>query len=407
MMNLLSKRVLSIEASATSGTAVKAKNLKAKGVDVISFSQGEPDFKTPPYICEAAKQAIDAGNYFSYPPTGGYLDLRTAIAQKYVSENKVPYKTENIVVTNGAKQALSNVMLSILNPGDEVLIFAPFWVSYLAQVKLAGAKPIIIKGAPENDFKVGIQQIKDAISTKTKAIVFSSPCNPTGLVYNKQELEALAELVSNYPNLLVIADEIYEHINYTPHRISFAALPGMFNRTITINGFSKCYAMTGWRVGYLAAPTWLSKEVIKLQGHLTSSNSSIAQRAAFSAINNGLDAVNEMVQEYQKRRDLVYAKLNAIAGIEVNLPSGAFYIFPNISKYYGTWYKGQQINNSIEMCTYLLEIAHIAVVPGAAFGEDACVRISYASPEDDLLEGLKRLKKALGDLEKQKILNLN
>lgn len=399
-MNILSKRVLSIEASATSGTTAKAKKLKSEGLDVISLSHGEPDFKTPPYICEAAKDAIDSGKYFSYPPTAGYLDLRTAIAHKYTSENKVSYKAENIVVSNGGKQALSNTMLSILNPGDEVLIFAPFWVSYLAQVKLAGAKPIILKGDTENNFKVSIQQIKQSISTKTKAIVFSSPSNPTGLVYNREELEALANLVSTYPNLIVISDEIYEHINYTPNRISFASLPGMFNRTVTINGFSKCYAMTGWRVGYLAAPVWIAKAVIKLQGHLSSSNSSIAQRAAFSAISGGLDAVQEMVQVYQERRDFIYAKLKEIPDIKVNLPSGAFYIFPNLSHYYGTWYKSKQINNSTEMCTYLLESANIALVPGIAFGEDACVRISYASPKTDLLEAMKRLRIALDKLEK-------
>lgn len=399
-MNLLSKRVLSIEASATSGTSAKAKKLKSKGFDVISLSQGEPDFKTPVYICESAKQAIDSGNYFSYPPTGGYLDLRIAIAKKYTTENNIPYKAENIVVSNGAKQALSNVMFSILNPGDEVLIFAPFWVTYLAQVKLAGAKPIIVNGDAQNGFKVNLNQIKTAISNKTKAIVFSSPSNPTGLVYSQQELEEIAELISNYPNLLVIVDEIYEYINYTPNRISFASLPGMFNRTVTINGFSKCYAMTGWRVGYLAAPTWITKQVIKIQGHLSSANSSIAQRAAFAAISGGLDSVNEMVQAYQERRDLVYSKLSEMSGIKVNLPSGAFYIFPNVSHYYGTWFKGKQINNSAELCTYLLEIAHIALVPGSAFGEDSCVRISYALPKVDLLEAMERLKKALGNLER-------
>ena len=399
-MDLLSKRVLSIEASATSGTTAKAKKLKAAGLDVISLSHGEPDFKTPSYICEAAKQAIDSGNYFSYPPTAGYLDLRTAIAHKYNTENKVPYKAENIVVSNGGKQALSNVMLSILNPGDEVIIFAPFWVSYLAQVKLAGATPIILKGAAKNNFKVSIQQIKNAISPQTKAIIFSSPSNPTGLVYNQQELTALAELVTNYPNIIVIADEIYEHINYTSNRISFAALPDMFNQTVTINGFSKCYAMTGWRVGYLAAPKWIAKAVTKIQGHLSSANSSIAQRAAFAAISGGLDAVHEMVQIYQERRDFIYAELNKIADIQVNLPSGAFYIFPNLSHYYGTCFKGKQINNSIDICTYLLEEAHIALVPGIAFGEDACVRISYACSKSDLLEAMKRLTIALNKLEK-------
>ncbi len=402
-MNLLSKRVLSIEASATSGTTAKARALKAKGVDVISLSHGEPDFKTPPYICDAAKEAIDSGNYFSYPPTAGYLDLRTAIALKYATENKVPYKAENIVVSNGGKQALSNVMLSILNPGDEVLIFAPFWVSYLAQVKLAGAKPIILKGAAENNFKVSIQQIENSISKKTKAIIFSSPSNPTGLVYHREALAALAKLVVNYPKVIVIADEIYEHINYTSNRISFAALPNMFNRTVTINGFSKCYAMTGWRVGYLAAPVWIAKAVTKLQGHLSSANSSIAQRAAFSAIKSGLDTVQAMVQVYQSRRDFIYAKLTEIPGIKVNLPSGAFYIFPDLSHYYGTWFKGKQVNNSIDLCTYLLEEANIALVPGLAFGEDACVRISYACSKADLLEAMNRLTIALGKLKKNEL----
>lgn len=400
---------MSINESATSGMTAKAMRLKLKGLDVISLSHGEPDFKTPKYICEAAKEAIDSGKYFSYPPTAGYHDLREAIANKYSSENNVPCKSENIVVSNGAKQALSNAMLSILNPEDEVVILAPFWVSYIAQVKLADAKPIIIKGELENGFKVSIERIKNAITENTKAIVFSSPCNPTGLVYTKKELEKLAKLVSNYPNLLVISDEIYEYINYTPNRVSFASIPGMFERTITVNGFSKCYAMTGWRVGYLAAPSWIAKEVIKIQGHLSSSNSSIAQRAAFSAIKGNLDSVNNMVKKYQERRDFVYSQLKEISGIKVSLPNGAFYFFLDISHYYGMSYKENQINNSTDMCEYLLDVAHIALVPGIAFGDDSCVRISYASPKPELLEALKRLKTALDNLtvEKPKVILSN
>ncbi len=390
--------MLSIDRSATSEMSAKASALKSEGIDVISLSQGEPDFKTPDYIREAAKFAIDSGRYFSYPPTGGYLDLREAIANKYAKENNVPYKIENVVVSNGAKQALSNAMLTVLNAGDEVIILAPFWVSYLAQVRLADASPVVLNGKAEDGFKVSIERIEQAISKRTKAIVFSSPCNPTGLVYSKKELEALAELILHYPDLLVIADEIYEHINYTDERISFASLPGMFDRTITINGFGKCYSMTGWRVGYLAAPKWIAEGAIRIQSHLTSANCSIAQRAALSAITGGLDSVNEMVNEYRERRDLVYSLLKEIPNIKIDLPKGAFYFFPDISHYYGLQYRERQINNSIDMCAYLLEVAHVAVVPGRAFGDDTCLRISYAASKSDLHEALRRLKGALGDL---------
>lgn len=399
--DLLSERILLIEPSATSGISAEAKKLKLAGVDVINLSQGTPDFKTPEYICEAAKEAIDSGKYFSYPPTGGYGDLRTAIAKKYVRQNNVPYTAENIVVTNGAKQALSSTMLTMFNPNDEVIIFAPFWVSHLAQIKLTGATPIILKGKAKNDFKISIQQVKEVISEKTKAIVFSSPSNPTGLLYTKSELLKLATLVASFPNLIVIADEIYEHIRYTSAFTSFASLPNMFDRTITINGFSKAYAMAGWRVGYLAAPEWIAREVNKLQGHLSSANNSLAQRAALTALDDEKNAVKAMVNIYQDRRDLIYKKLVTISGLEVNLPVGAFYLFPKISSYYGTWFAGRQINNSTDICQYLLEVAHIAVVPGAAFGADEYIRICYTLPKAELHDAAERLKLALNNLKRR------
>lgn len=398
-MNHLSNRIEAIQESATLAMAAKAREFKSRGIDVINLSLGEPDFKTPAHICEAAKQAIDAGTFFSYPPVAGYLDLREAIAKKYQTENNVPYKPEHIVVSNGAKQSIANTMLALLNPGDEVIVFAPYWVSYDALVRLAEATPVVLSGTIENDFKVSATQLKAAITSKTRAVIFSSPCNPTGSVFSKAELEAIAKVVLEYPDLLIIADEIYEHINFTGERFSIASFPGMFDRTITVNGFAKGYAMTGWRVGYIAAPKWIADGCNKVQGQITSANCSIAQRAALAAITGPLQPTVDMVTEYHKRRDIVYELLKDIPGIKANYPQGAFYFFPDVSYYYNKSAGSITINNGDDLCLYLLEKAHVSLVPGGAFGDERCLRLSYAAAEKDLIEALKRIKAALAELK--------
>jgi aspartate aminotransferase len=398
-MNQLSDRINAIEESATLAMAAKAREFKSRGIDVINLSLGEPDFKTPQHICDAAKKAIDEGKYFSYPPVAGYPDLREALAVKYQKENKVPYKAENIVVSNGAKQSIANVMLALLNPGDEVIIFAPYWVSYDALVRLTEATPVIVKGTIENDFKVTAAQVENAITSKTKAIIFSSPCNPTGSVFTKKDLEAIAAVVLKHPNLLVISDEIYEHINFTGDQTSIASLPGMFDRTITVNGFAKGFAMTGWRVGYIAAPKWIADGSNKVQGQITSANCSISQRGALAAISGDLTPTNEMVAQYHKRRDIVYNLLKEIPGIKANYPQGAFYFFPDVSYYYGKSDGTRTIKNGDDFCLYMLELGHVSLVPGGAFGEENCVRLSYAASEKDLVEAMSRMKKTLADFK--------
>ncbi len=394
-MQRLSNRIEAIQESATLAMAAKAREYKNRGIDVINLSLGEPDFKTPKHICDAAKNAIDEGKYFSYPPVAGYQDLREALAAKYQKENNVPYKAENIVVSNGAKQSIANVMLALLNPGDEVIIFSPYWVSYDALVRLAEATPVEVKGTIENDFKVTAAQVEKAITPKTKAIIFSSPCNPTGSVFSKKELEAIAAVVIKHPNVLVIADEIYEHINFTGDQTSMASLPGMIDRTITVNGFAKGFAMTGWRVGYIAAPKWIADGSNKVQGQITSANCSISQRGALAAITGDLKPTQEMVEQYHKRRDIVYKLLKEIPGIKANYPQGAFYFFPDVSSYYGKSDGEKIIKNGDDFCLYMLEKGHVSLVPGGAFGEEKCVRLSYAASEKDLIEAMARMKKAL------------
>jgi len=398
-MNNLSYRINAIEESATLAMAAKAREFKNKGIDVINLSLGEPDFKTPQHICDAAKKAIDDGKYFSYPPVAGYQDLREALAAKYVKENNVPYKAENIVVSNGAKQSIANVMLALLNPGDEVIVFAPYWVSYDALVRLAEATPVLVKGGIENDFKVTAAQVENAITPKTKAIIFSSPCNPTGSVFSKKELESIAAVVLKHPNLLVIADEIYEHINFTGDQTSMASLPGMFDRTITVNGFAKGFAMTGWRVGYIGAPKWVADGCNKVQGQITSANCSISQRGALAAITGDLAPTKIMVQEYHKRRDIVYNLLKEIPGVKANYPTGAFYFFPDVSYYYGKKDGDRVIKNGDDFCFYMLEKGWVSLVPGGAFGDENCVRLSYAASEKELVEAMKRMKEALAVLK--------
>src|SRR5688572_17730388 len=398
-MNQLSDRINAIEESATLAMAAKAREFKNKGIDVISLSLGEPDFKTPQHICEAAKKAIDDGKYFAYPPVAGYQDLREALAAKYQKENNVPYKAENIVVSNGAKQSIANAMLALLNPGDEVIVFSPYWVSYDALVRLAEGTPVMIKGGIETDFKVTAAQLEAAITPKTKAIIFSSPCNPTGSVFSKKELQAIADVVLKHEGLLVIADEIYEHINFTGEQTSIASFPGMFDRTITVNGFAKGFAMTGWRVGYIAAPKWIADGCNKVQGQVTSANCSIAQRAALAAITGDIQPTNQMVAEYRKRRDIVFNLLKEIPGVKANYPEGAFYFFPDVSSYYGKSDGTSVIKNGDDFCLYMLEKGHVSLVPGGAFGDESCVRLSYAASEKDLREALKRMKDALALLK--------
>jgi aspartate aminotransferase len=397
-MNKLSNRIEAIEESATLAMAAKAREFKNKGIDVISLSLGEPDFKTPQHICDAAKKAIDDGKYFAYPPVAGYQDLREALAAKYQKENNVPYKAENIVISNGAKQSIANTMLALLNPGDEVIVFAPYWVSYDALVRLTEATPVIIKGDIESDFKVTAQQLEAAVTKKTRAIIFSSPCNPTGTVFSKQELEAIAKVVVKH-NLLAIADEIYEHINFTGEQVSIASFPGMLERTITVNGFAKGYAMTGWRVGYIAAPKWIADGCNKVQGQVTSANCSIAQRAALAAIIGDQEPTQKMVNEYKQRREIVYKLLKEIPGVKSNYPQGAFYFFPDVSAYFGKSDGNSKIKNGDDFCMFMLEKAHVSMVPGGAFGDENCVRLSYAASEKDLREALKRMKDALATLK--------
>jgi aspartate aminotransferase len=397
-MNKLSNRIEAIEESATLAMAAKAREYKNKGIDVVSLSLGEPDFRTPQHICDAAKKAIDDGKYFAYPPVAGYQDLREALAAKYQKENNVAYKAENIVVSNGAKQSIANAMLALLNPGDEVIVFSPYWVSYDALVRLAEATPVMIKGGIETDFKVTAAQLEGAITKKTKAMIFSSPCNPTGSVFSKAELEAIAKVVVKH-NIIAIADEIYEHINFTGEQVSIASFPGMFERTITVNGFAKGYAMTGWRVGYIAAPKWIADGCNKVQGQVTSANCSIAQRAALAAITGEQGPTAMMVGEYKKRREIVYNLLKEIPGVKTNYPQGAFYFFPDVSSYFGKSNGTLTIKNADDFSLFMLETAHVSMVPGGAFGDEKCVRLSYAASEKDLREAMKRMKDALATLK--------
>jgi aspartate aminotransferase len=399
MNTILSDRVLQMEESATLAMAKKARELKAQGRDIISLSLGEPDFKTPKHIQQAAKDAIDEGKYFAYPPVAGYQDLREAIAKKLREENQiVEAKAEHIVVSVGAKHSIANTFMCILNPGDEVVIFSPYWVSYADIIKLCGGVPVLIEGKLESNFKATAAQLEAAISPKTKAVIYSSPCNPTGSVFSQQELEAIANVVKKHEGVVVIADEIYELINFTGKNFSIASLPGMFERTITVNGFSKGYAMTGWRVGYICAPLEISKAVEKMQGQFTSGNTGIAQRAALAGISGDQTPSKEMAIQYLKRRDLVLGLLRDIPGIKTHVPEGAFYFFPDVTAFFGKSAHGHQVRNADDLCMYLLAIANVSLVTGSAFGADNCVRISYAASEADLIEAMKRMKKALGEL---------
>jgi aspartate aminotransferase len=397
-MNLVSDRVKNMAESATLAMAAKAREYKANGIDVISLSLGEPDFKTPKHIQEGTKAAIDEGKYFAYPPVNGYADLRQAISDKFKRENDLDYSADQIVVSNGAKQSIANVMMALLNDGDEVIVFSPFWVSYTALIDLAGGKSVFVKGGIESDFKVTPEQLEGAITDRTKAIIYSSPCNPTGSVFTKEELVGLAVVLKNHPNIVVIADEIYEHINYTGAHASMGAIEGMLDRTVTINGMAKGFAMTGWRVGYVGAPLWLAKACTKIQGQFTSANSSISQRGALTALTTDLAPTREMSKEYLRRRDFVKELLDEIPGVKTNLPLGAFYFFPDMSAYFGKSDGESIINNASDLCIYILDHAHVSLVTGEAFGDPNCIRISYAASEADLRKAIGAIKAVLAKL---------
>ena len=399
MEHMLSNRLKAMEESATLAMAAKAREFKAKGINVISLSLGEPDFKTPKHIQEAAKAAIDTGDYFAYPPVPGYPDLREAIADKLRRDNKLDWKAENIVVSTGAKQSIANIMMAMLNPGDEVVVFSPYWVSYTELIKLGEGTPVYVEGKLENGFKATAEDFEAAITDKTKLVIFSSPCNPTGAVFDREELEAIAEVLRRHEQIIAISDEIYEYINFLDQHVSLGSLEGMADRVITINGYSKGFAMTGWRIGYIAAPLWIAKACNKIQGQITSGANSIAQRAALAAITSDMGPTQEMAEAYRKRRQMVLDMLNDIPGVKTYLPNGAFYIFPDISAYLGTKAGEVEINNAGDLCMHILNEAHVSLVTGEAFGAPNCVRISYAASEEDLKEAMRRIKEVLMSLE--------
>jgi aspartate aminotransferase len=397
-MEYLSNRIKSLSVSQTLAMAQKSRELKEKGIDIISLSLGEPDFNTPDYNKEAAKKAIDE-NYTKYPPVPGYSDLRQAISVKFKEENGLNYTPDQIIVSAGGKHSLINVILSIVNPGDEVIILAPYWVSYYDQVIIAEGKPVIVETTLENDFKVSPEQLEAAITSKTRLIIFNSPSNPTGMVYSGKEIEKIARVVEKHEGLFIISDEIYEHIIFTGEHVSMASFDFIYDRVITLNGVSKGYAMTGWRIGYIGAPLWIAKACNKLQGQFTSGVCSIAQRAALAAI-KGKDNSKEMMKEaFHRRRDLICNLLKEIPGLKVGIPQGAFYVMPEISFYLGKSDGITRINNSDDLALYLLDKAQVAVVGGDAFGAPQCIRISYANSDELLVEAVKRIKSALGLLK--------
>ena len=394
----LADRVLAMEESATIAMSKKSRVLKSEGKDVISLSLGEPDFYTPDFINTAAIQAIK-NNYSKYTPVSGYEDLREAIAKKFQRDNGLNYQKENIVVSTGAKQSIINVVMTIVNNGDEVIIPAPFWVSYIEMVKVIEGVPVIVSADIESDFKISPAQLEAAITPKTKLMIFSSPCNPTGSVYNKEELAGLAKVIAKYPQMVVICDEIYEHIRFEGKHESLAQFPEVFDQVVTVNGVSKAWAMTGWRLGYIGASKHIAKACDKVQGQFTSATCSITQRAAIAALEADPEVLTDMVKAFKNRRDLVLRILNEIPGVKTNLPKGAFYVFPDISSFFGKSAGNFKINDATDLCMYLLEEALVAVVTGEAFGDNNCIRFSYATSEHILTEALNRIKAALAKLK--------
>ncbi len=403
-MAQLSNRLQRLAPSATLAMSQKSSEMKAQGIDVINMSVGEPDFNTPEHIKQAAKLAIDE-NYSRYSPVPGYPDLRQAIARKLERENHLSYTPAEILVSNGAKQSVCNTVMALVNPGEEVIIPAPYWVSYPQMVKLAGGEPVIVEATFEQNFKMTPEQLEAAITPKTRMIILCSPSNPTGSVYNKEELRALAEVILKHDDLFVLADEIYEHINYVGHHESIAQFPGMKERAIIVNGVSKAYAMTGWRIGYIAAPEWIVKGCNKLQGQYTSGPCSVSQKAAEFAYTQSQECVEQMRQAFERRRNLIVELASRIPGLEVNVPEGAFYLFPKCSSFYGSSYvdaagNKKTIGNSTDLAMYLLDEAHVATVGGDAFGDPDCFRMSYATSDENIREAMRRMDSALKKLQK-------
>lgn len=397
-MEHISQRVKSLAPSATLAMSQKSSELKAQGIDMINLSVGEPDFDTPHHIKEAAKRAIDE-NYSRYTPVPGYMSLRKAIANKLSVENGLNFAPEQIVVSTGAKQALCNVILSTINPGDEVIIPIPAWVSYMEMMKLAEGKSVLVPATIEQDFKITPEQLRAAITPKSRMIMLCSPSNPSGAVYSKAELQGLVDVLAEYPDIIVLADEIYEHINYTGSFTSMASFPEIADRTVVINGVSKAYAMTGWRIGYCAGPLWVAKACTKLQGQYTSGTSSIAQKAAEAAYTGSQECVEEMRQAFERRRNLVVELASAIPGWKVNIPSGAFYLFPEVSAYFGKSYEGKLIKDANDLAMFLLEEAHVATVSGDAFETPGYLRLSYATSDENIREAFARISSALKKLK--------
>ncbi len=393
-MKELSNRINSLPISATLAMAAKAHELKNQGINVIGLSLGEPDFNTPEFIKKAAIQAVE-DNYNSYTPVDGYAELKEAICEKFQRDNNITYTPNQVVVSTGAKQSIANVCMVLLNPGDEVLLPAPYWVSYSAIVTLAEAQSVLIPSSIETDFKITPEQLEAAITPKTKLVMFNSPNNPSGTIYTEEEFRALAAVLEKYPNIYVLTDEIYEHINYgTPH-FSFATIPSMYDRTITVNGVAKAFAMTGWRIGYIGAPEWIAKACNKMQGQITSGANCIAQRATIAALQAPPSEIKYMVEEFEQRRDLILQLLGEIPGFKLNRPEGAFYVFPDVSAYFGKTLAGTPINDANDVALYILEKAHVATVSGAAFGAPNCIRISYAASQEEIKTAIGRIQKAL------------
>lgn len=393
-MNILSDRINNLSTSQTLAMAALARELKAQGKDIISLSLGEPDFNTPDFIKEAAKKAIDE-NYSTYTPVDGYVELKEAICRKFKRDNNLDYKPANIVVSTGAKQSLYNIAQVMLNNGDEVILPAPYWVSYYEIIKLSGGVPVEVPTSVDTDFKITPEQLEKAITPKTKMMWFSSPCNPSGSVYNREELTALGKVLEKYPDIYIVSDEIYEHINFSGTFCSVATIPGLFDRTITVNGVAKAFAMTGWRIGYIGAPEFIAKACTKMQGQVTSGANSIAQRATITAVDADPKVLNDMVAAFKNRRDLVVKLASEIPGLKINSPEGAFYLFPDVSSFFGKTLRGKEIKNADDFSMYLLSEANVATVTGDAFGNPNCIRLSYATSEELLTEAFKRIKEAL------------
>ena len=394
MKEYLTDKINNLPASATLTMAAKARELKNSGIDIIGLSLGEPDFNTPDFIKNSAIDAINQ-NYNSYTPVDGYLELKEAICKKFHRDNKIIYNPNQIVVSTGAKQSIANVVQALIKPGEEVILLAPFWVSYSAIVLMADGIPKILKSDISNDFKVSAKQIDDAISEKTKMIIINSPNNPSGSIYNKKELNEIASVVKKYPNVFVLSDEIYEHINYGTEHVSFASIEGMYDRTITVNGIAKAFAMTGWRIGYLGAPIWIAKACTKLQGQVTSGANCIAQRATIEAVTESPEKINYMVKEFEQRKNLIIKLLSEIKGFQLNNPDGAFYIFPDISYYFGKKIGDVTIKNASDFAMLVLEKAHVATVTGDAFGSPKNIRISYAASKENIITAVNRIKDLL------------